>query len=220
MDDLECSGEIVHKTLHEIEFINRWLGGNSITLNAVQRVLLKNKSKDIVHIADLGCGGGGMLVEIAKLARKLDVKVKLLGFDANPNIIEYARADNRERSNIEFLCMDIFSQEFQSMKFDIVICTLVAHHFSNDQLSLLFSNLRSQANLAVIINDLERNPFAYYSIKILTKFFSQSSMVKYDAPLSVLRGFKREELQMILKKAQIRQYSISWRWAFRWELTF
>lgn len=220
MDDLECSGEIVHKTLHEIEFINRWLGGNSITLNAVQRVLLKNKSKDIVHIADLGCGGGGMLVEIAKLARKLDVKVKLLGFDANPNIIEYARADNRERSNIEFLCMDIFSQEFQSMKFDIVICTLVAHHFSNDQLSLLFSNLRSQANLAVIINDLERNPFAYYSIRILTKFFSQSSMVKYDAPLSVLRGFKREELQIILKKAQIRQYSISWRWAFRWELTF
>jgi hypothetical protein len=40
--------------------------------------------------------------------------------------------------------------------------------------------------------------------------------VKNDAPLSVLRGFKKKELEEVLKKAGITDYSIHWKWAFRW----
>ena len=219
MDNLDCSGDVVHKTLHEIEFINKWLGGNTITLNAVKTLLLKNKSPEI-RIADLGCGGGGMLRQINRLCGKLGVKSKLTGIDANPNIINYARSDTRDNSEIEFLCLDILSEEFRNMQFDIILCTLVAHHFSNGQLSELFRNLKNQATLGVVINDLDRSPLAYYSIKLLTSLFSKSDMVKFDAPLSVLRGFKKTELQSILQKAEIDTYNLSWHWAFRWRLVF
>jgi hypothetical protein len=43
-------------------------------------------------------------------------------------------------------------------------------------------------------------------------------MVKFDAPLSVLRGFSRREWIEILEEAGIKTYSIKWKWAFRWQV--
>jgi hypothetical protein len=43
-------------------------------------------------------------------------------------------------------------------------------------------------------------------------------MVKYDAPLSVLRAFSREELSNILRSAGIENFTIKWKWAFRWQV--
>jgi len=219
MDDLDCSGEVVHQTLHEIEFINRWLGGNSITLNSLKRLLRKHNPQR-VRIADLGCGGGGMLREVNIMCRKLGIECELTGIDANPNIIDFARQDNQDMQEIKFEVADIFSEEFQKKEFDIMLCTLVAHHFSNNKLTSLFASLKTQTKFGIIINDLERSPWAYYSIKYLTQLFSKSEMVKFDAPLSVLRGFRKKELQQILRDTQITSYHLRWRWAFRWELVF
>ena len=66
------------------------------------------------------------------------------------------------------------------------------------------------------INDLQRHPFAYHSIKMLTKLFSRSYLVKNDGPVSVLRGFRRREWVQLLHEAGITNYSIRWRWAFRY----
>jgi hypothetical protein len=73
-----------------------------------------------------------------------------------------------------------------------------------------------QARLGIVINDLHRHPIAYHSIKILTRLFAKSPLIRHDAPLSVARGFSREELDKIMQKAGITSYTISWRWAWRW----
>ena len=64
MDDLQCQGEVVHQTLRELEFINRWLGGNVVTLEAVKKLIM-NRDHETLTIADLGCGGGDMLKLLA-----------------------------------------------------------------------------------------------------------------------------------------------------------
>ena len=66
------------------------------------------------------------------------------------------------------------------------------------------------------INDLQRHPFAYYSIKWITKIFSRSYMVKNDAPLSVSRGFTKAEWEKIFNSAGIKNFIIEWKWAFRY----
>ncbi len=76
--------------------------------------------------------------------------------------------------------------------------------------------MRSKARTGFFINDLHRHPLAYYSIRWLTGLFSRSYLVKNDAPLSVRRGFSRSELKSLLEAAGITNYSIRWRWAFRW----
>jgi 2-polyprenyl-3-methyl-5-hydroxy-6-metoxy-1,4-benzoquinol methylase len=217
MDDLDCKGEVVDQTLRELDFINQWLGGNAVTINAVKSVWRSIPKDQTIAIADLGCGSGEMLRILARLAKKANRKVELKGFDANSNITNFATNHSKD-FNISYHSINVFSPEFQQQKFDIVLATLFMHHFTEVELISLFSSLKKQTTTAIIINDIHRHPLAYDSIKLLTKVFSRSAMVKFDAPLSVLRAFTKTELQTILRKAKISYYELTWKWAFRWQL--
>lgn len=217
MDDLNCAGEVVDQTLRELETINTLLGGNHVTISAVKRLLSK-KSFANVTIADLGCGGGDILKLVALMGRKMGLKFDLTGIDANPNIITFARKNSEGFPEINFEVDNIFSDEFRVKKYDLILATLFMHHFTEDELVEVFKSLKTQAAIGIVINDIHRHWFAFYSIRLLTKLFSKSKMVKYDAPLSVLRAFKKSELQSILQKAGIESYQLKWKWAFRWQL--
>lgn len=218
MDDLSDNSPSLHRALKELDIINKWLGGNAITLNEVFKNLLKKPEK--THkIADLGCGSGEILLRIAKWARKHDIKVQLLGFDANPNVINYAQQHCSGYPEISFYAENILEQQFQSRSFDMLLCTLFLHHFKEEQLIPLMAQFKRQSE-SVIINDLHRHWFAYYSIQWITRFFSKSTMVQNDACLSVWRSFTKADWKEIFKQANISSYSIKWRWAFRWKLVF
>ena len=200
MDDLGCSGEVVEQTLRELEFINRWLGGNRITLRAVRKLFADGlKREDApIRIADLGCGSGDILMRIAAHGRRSRIPMQLTGIDANPHIIEIARRKCAAYPEIKFQALDVFGADYQCMEFDVIIGTLFFHHFTDEALVQLLGVIRKQARLGFIINDLHRHWLAYHAIRLLTRFFSRSSMVKYDAPLSVRRAFTRREVEGLL----------------------
>lgn len=217
MDDLYCTGPTLERTLIELEIINKWLGGNNITINSIQK-LLDHDTREGIVIADLGCGSGEMLRIIDTWAKRKKLKIRLVGIDANPYIISFAKKNLLDCPHIEFQTLNIFSPEFRDQRFDIVIGTLFYHHFSKEQLVQFFDTLKANVTLGIVINDIHRHWLAYHSIKWLTRAFSRSSMVKYDAPLSVLRAFKKKELKEILTLAGIQNFSIQWKWAFRWQV--
>jgi 2-polyprenyl-3-methyl-5-hydroxy-6-metoxy-1,4-benzoquinol methylase len=217
MDDLLCTGEVVDQTLRELEIINRLLGGNSVTVQGI-RLLLKTIPSEEVSIADLGCGGGDILKKIADWAAQEKLSVRLTGVDANPGIISFAANNTKEYSNIQYEALNIFSEKFRQSKFDIVVATLFMHHFSNEELIDILKSLKNQARIGIVVNDIHRHWIAYHSIRLLTKFFSKSAMVRFDAPLSVLRAFNREELKSVLRSAGFERYRLRWKWAFRWQL--
>lgn len=217
MDDLACSGAVVHQTLRELETINALLGGNYVTLDGIRK-LVNGRAPGRFRIDDLGCGSGDMLRLIRKWSLKKGLDPELTGLDANPFIIEFARKHTPPECNIRYEAVDILAPSFRSRTFDVVTGTLFFHHFSNDQLVSFFRQLKTQTRIGFVINDIHRHWFAYYSIRWLTKFFSRSFMVRYDAPLSVLRAFKKQDLVNILHAAGITHYSIQWMWAFRWQV--
>ncbi len=216
MDDLACHGPVVDQTLRELDFINKWLGGNAVTLQAVKRILKGNPNK-LWAVADLGCGSGDMLARIVAWARHQNIRVQGTGIDANPNIVAFARTHHPE-PELSFEATNIFSPSFGQRSFDLVLATLFTHHFTHAQLVALFRLLKTQTRVAVIVNDIHRHPLAYYSIKWLTQAFSRSPMVRFDAPLSVRRSFTKREWEQILAEAGITHYQLRWRWAFRWQL--
>ena len=219
MDDLHLSNEALRKNLDELEFINKWLGGNAVVTNALNEIIKKySLSNQEITIADLGCGGGDILREVANWARKKPIGVNLTGIDANLFMVQYARQKCAAYPNIQVTQENIFDPAFKQSQFDIIICSLFCHHFTSAELIPLLSQLQQQAHTAVIINDLHRHSLAYYSIKWLTKLFSKSYLVKNDAPLSVLRAFRKSEIKHILAVAGITNYSLQWKWAFRWRL--
>ena len=135
-------------------------------------------------------------------------------------MIDYATAKARPFPEISFRQQDIFTPEFRRQPFDIITCSLFCHHFSTQDLATLLRQLKGQAGLGVIINDLHRHPLAYYSIKGLTRLLGGSYLVQNDAPLSVARAFSRQDWVEILERAGIEKYELRWRWAFRWQVIF
>lgn len=218
MDDLHCSGEVLHQTLRELENINYLLGGNQVTLNGLNQLLEDVPISKDLHIVDLGCGGGDILKLIRKLLDRKKFTASLTGMDANPNVVKFATNNTPTSYRIDYESLNIFSEDFRARKFDIVTGTLFFHHFTTGQLVAFFKQLKNQASMGLIINDIHRHWFSYYSIKWLTQIFSRSRMVRHDAPLSVLRAFSKDELQGILKQSGIINFRIKWRWAFRWQV--
>lgn len=220
MDDLASSGEIIVQTLKELDTINRLLGGNAISLSGLKKLVraCPKNNHETITIADIGCGGGDILKLMASWGRKHQVKLALIGIDANPHILDYARQNTKDFPEITYQQIDIYSDAFLQQKFDIIHTSLFTHHFSDQDLTAFYSQWKTQVSMGIINNDLHRHWFAYHSIDWLTRLLSRSPMVKNDARISVLRSFHRREWAEILKEAGISSYDIRWKWAFRWEL--
>ncbi|NVO83528.1 methyltransferase domain-containing protein [Hymenobacter terrestris] len=218
MDDLTLATDELRQNLDELETVNTWLGGYAPVLDALARLRPRFPADRPLRIADLGSGGGDTLRQIARWARRHQVPVELVGIDANAFMLDYAAAKAQAYPEISFQQADIFAPDFASQSFDILTASLFCHHFSDAQLVQMLAQWHRQAGLAVIINDLHRHPLAYHSIRWLTRLLGGSRLVQHDAPLSVARAFTRPELEALLAAAGIQNYTLRWRWAFRWQL--
>ncbi|MDR6301608.1 methyltransferase domain-containing protein [Mesonia maritima] len=216
MDDFELKGEELKKTLNDLENINAWLGGNKITINGID-FLLKKTDKKTITVADVGCGNGGMLRKIARWARKKNYKLNLIGIDANTHAIEIAKKLAHDFPEIHFSTLNIFSEDFKKEEFDIILCTLTLHHFKDEEVKKISQLFTTQANLGVVINDLERSKTAYRLFQAFCKVFINNEIARKDGLISILRGFKKEELLQFSSEIPAKKHHISWKWAFRYQ---
>tara|TARA_B100001248_G_C27330092_1_gene430960 strand:+ start:323 stop:1045 length:723 start_codon:yes stop_codon:yes gene_type:complete len=214
MDDLTMKGVLFKDTLDKLGIINRLLGGNKVTIKGLKE-LLKNQSKNkIITIVDLGCGHGDILRDVAKFGRENNYSFSLLGIDANITAITYAKELSREYTELSFKAIDIFSEDFKKQSYDIVLCTLFLHHFKNNELISFLKTTVEKATIGVVVNDLHRNKLAYYLFKSIG-FFIKNKMIREDGLTSILRAFKRKDLENISKQIKV-YFSIQWKWAFRY----
>ena len=94
------------------------------------------------------------------------------------------------------------------------MCTLFIHHFSNDEIISILSTILKNSSIGIVINDLHRNILAYYLFKFIG-YFIKNKMVIEDGLISILKAFKREELETISTQMKV-GFSIKWKWAFRY----
>ena len=215
MDDFSIDGPVLNDALDKLATINKLLGGNGVTLGGL-KTLLKNHTKTKpITIVDLGCGGGDILRAIAKYGYNEGYKFELVGVDANRNATNYAETLSKDYDNIKFMHVDVFSEAFKSLQYDIVITTLFLHHFKNVQLSELLNHLLKTAKTGIVVNDLHRNRLAYYLFKFITIPVTNKMIIE-DGLTSVLRGFKRKELVDLSKHLNV-NYQLKWKWAFRYQ---
>jgi 2-polyprenyl-3-methyl-5-hydroxy-6-metoxy-1,4-benzoquinol methylase len=202
--------EDICTNMQELEYINSKLGGHSITIKGFKRIA---GDRNQLSVCEIGCGGGNNLLALKKWCARQNLTLHCTGIDINKDCIGYAKK-NAAAADIEFLSSD-FKNTVLSSPPDIIFCSLFTHHFAEKELVEILKWMDANATLGFYINDLHRHPLAYYLIKFLTSIFSRSYLVKNDAPLSVLRGFRKNEWKNILQSAGIMEYTINWKWAFR-----
>ena len=217
MDDFTLEGEVLREALDKIAKINQFLGGNSLTLNGVEELLLTVPKSRLITIVDVGCGNGDLLRVLSNFGKEKNYSFNLIGIDANAFTINHAKKLSESHSNITFKCEDIFEFDFRQLKCDIILFTLTLHHFKNEEIESLLTTFYDNSKLGIVINDLHRSSLAYRLFQVICFLFQLNSMSREDGLTSILRGFKKEELETFSKKLGFKKYKIHWKWAFRYQ---
>ena len=219
MDDFSVQGEALVGALRYLAFVNRFLGGHLIILQSLKQAykrLAWTKLSSGAHLVDLGCGGGDTLLQVAKWSEKQNLNLKLTGIDANPHILAFARKNTQMHPEINYIEGDFLSKAFDWSPYQVVLCSLILHHFEEDKIIALLQQIPK--GTLVIINDLQRHWLAYYLFQVLCFFSFAPPMAKKDGAISIRKGFQRKELETLLKRCNVSRYELSWRWAFRYQL--
>lgn len=217
MDDFSMDNDGLVTALDDIARINQLLGGNSVTLDGV-KTLIKDFPKDkIITIMDFGCGSGDMLRMLSKFGKENNLNFQLIGIDANEATIRHAEKCSEEFENITYLAEDIFLYDFSKYNIDIALITLTLHHFKDDEILKIMRVILNLVKKGIVVNDLQRSKLAYRLFQAIIFIFRLEKMTAEDGLISILRGFKREDLEKFSTELGLKKYSIKWKWAFRYQ---
>ncbi|MEO7305954.1 MAG: methyltransferase domain-containing protein [Ferruginibacter sp.] len=208
----------IRQNMKELNTINKWLGGHNITIAGLRALTTNQANNKPICICEIGCGGGDNLKAISNYCISKNIPAHFIGIDIKQECIDFAKQQYPDLKSI-WITSDYQQADLDEHKPDIIFSSLFCHHFTEAELVTMLQWMRKNAATGFFINDLQRHSLAYYSIKWITKLFSGSYLVKNDAPLSVARGFVKEEWTSIFKTAGISNFSIQWKWAFRYLIT-
>lgn len=104
----------------EWDALRRSLFGDGFLLPAIAALLDEDQA-----IADLGCGTGPALVELAPVVRKV------IGVDREPRMLDAAGARTRELPNVELRRGGLESLPLHDGEVDAALCVLVLHHVAD-----------------------------------------------------------------------------------------
>ncbi len=231
MDDFSITDIRLTSALEELRVVNRFLGGYDTTM-AVLKPWLKahpkaQNSAQPIRILDLGTGIADFPEYIVNWAYKQSppINLEVVAIDANPVTVDYARESLTKRLlpelnvKVRVEVADALALPYADGEFDLAMGAMFLHHFAEERAIAIVRSMSRVSRGAVLINDLHRHPLAYYSFYSLSRMFRASEMVQNDGPISVLRGFRGEELGTIAQKAELKDFTVRWRWPFRWLLS-
>ncbi len=215
MDDFHGNIVTLEAVLSDISRVNKILGGNRITIHAVAQLMAAHP-KEHYTILDVGCADGAMLKAIAEYCRNKGIVADLIGIDLNADALILATKALADYPEIRFMQQDVLTLgEFQ-LDCDILTTTLMTHHFTDSQLTVLLRQFTRLASMGIVINDLHRSRLAYYLFKIFSLVFLTTRTARIDGLISIRKGFKKKDLLQFSRRLPEMQHSIQWKWAFRY----
>ncbi len=176
--------------LQEIAFLNRWFGGHRVLRGSLRQLY---GSKDSFTMLDVGAATG----DVARTVKRAFPAAQVTCLDWQERNLRSAPHPK--------VAADAFALPFPDAAFDIVHCALFLHHFTDEQVVQLLAYMARVAKRAVVVQDLERHPLAYYFLPSTAWLLRWSSLVLHDGPVSVEAAFHREELESLARRAGLSQ---------------
>lgn len=224
MDDFSITDDRLLRALDELRWVNRLLGGYATTMRVLAPYLEARRGR-AVRLLDLGAGIGDYAEHIVRWADRRGLDVSVTAVDANPVTVAHARRTldrrlpPRLRARIHVAVEDALALPYADDAFDVVMAAMFMHHFRAKDAVSLVREMNRVARDGILVNDLHRHPLAYYGILVPARLLPVSPMFRHDAPVSVLRGFRRADLEAVARDAGLDAYRIRRHWAFRWSLS-
>ena len=180
----------LERDLERIRQLNRWFGSHRLVLRFMRRWIEPGAH---MRIIDLATGSGDIPRLIVDHARKIGARVEIVALDQQSATLEIARKLSSDYPEISFIEADIL--EFKPPDgYDIVLCSLALHHFSDEDAVRVLWRCRELAHKFVLVSDLHRGWLATIGVNVLTALIFRAPMTRFDARLSAERAFSFAEL--------------------------
>jgi 2-polyprenyl-3-methyl-5-hydroxy-6-metoxy-1,4-benzoquinol methylase len=215
MDDLSIQGEELELTLAEIEQINRAFGGYGPSIEGLASLVPPEAKR--ISVLDVGTGSADLPRRMVEWGRSRGIEVRVHAIDLAETTVARARRLSHRHPEIDVALENLFDIPDQT-RFDVVHAALVLHHFPGASAVDAIRKMFQLSQLGVVVNDLHRHFVAWASIKVVTQLLAKSRLVRNDGPLSVRRGFTREDLFALCSEAGVPSPEVAWRPMFRWRM--
>ncbi|MFY9619578.1 MAG: methyltransferase domain-containing protein [Pyrinomonadaceae bacterium] len=204
--------------LVELRRVNRWLG-DAKTLQDL--FLTEIEARDLLSfsVLDVGAGSGELLRVAAKWARETSRTARLVGLELNERSAKSILEESRAFPEIHSVRADGLRLPFADGSFDYAIQSLTLHHFDDEGAVRLLREMGRVAAHGVFVIDLHRTPSAYFFYTTLGKLFLHNRLLREDGALSILKGWKAEELQTLGHKAGMQEVKVQEHFPARLVLT-
>ena len=203
IDELPPDHPAAIQTRRDLRRINALMGHAGIFTRALLQAFPKQPPSRILEI---GAGDGEMLLRVAQRLPQSWRDVDVVFLDRQDLLRgETKSAFATLNWNVRSVRADIFDWLNESAeKTNVILANLVLHHFSESQLSLLFS-IAAQKTEAFIAVEPRRSRWPLFCARSLA-LIGCGPVTRHDAPVSVQAGFNRRELSALWPRSK------------RWEL--
>jgi ubiquinone/menaquinone biosynthesis C-methylase UbiE len=187
LDSDQCPSPERDTSLRDLCRINRWFGGVGTTRNLIERVASVSGQK---HFSVLEVASGFGEVPRAAAARLTSRGISL-------HITDLDRMRSHLRRGHRGVVADALTLPFTDNSFDLVTCSLFAHHLRPIDLARFGNEAARVSRCAVLINDLIRHPL--HLVLVYAGFpLMRSYVSRVDGVASVRRAYTPEEVRQIL----------------------
>jgi SAM-dependent methyltransferase len=187
----------LERDLERLRQLNRWFGSYRLISRFIRRWLLLGAQTRVV---DLATGSGDIPRLIVDHARRIGAPIHIDAVDQQPATLEIARRLSSDYPEISYHTADIL--EWGSPQtYHIALCSLVLHHFSNDDAVNVLRRCRELSKRFVLVADLRRGFLLEAGVHLLTVTAFREPMTRFDARLSAERAFSFAEMRELAIEA-------------------
>jgi SAM-dependent methyltransferase len=173
-----------------------------------------------VRVLDVACGGGDVLVAVAKRAAASGIAVECHGCDLSPVALERAERRGGRELGIALTRLDV-SRESLPVGYDIVCSNLFLHHLDRAAAARLLRSMADASTEMVLVQDLLRTRLGYLMAWMGLHTLTRSEVARRDGLVSVAAAFTLEEAGRLCDEAGLRGATVRpcWpqRFLLRWE---
>ncbi|HUO15629.1 MAG TPA: methyltransferase domain-containing protein [Verrucomicrobiae bacterium] len=204
LDSNDCPPDERAASLRDLNRINRWFGGVTTTRELIERVVEKTGKRHF-SILEVAAGYG----EVPKVAaRQLSRK----GITLDVTLLDRLRSHLLPSPHS--VVADALALPFPDNSFDLLSCSLFAHHLEPPDLKRFSAEALRVSRVAVLINDLIRSPIhlalVYAGFPLMRSYIS-----RVDGVRSVRRAYTPEEMRQIIPAGDGRRVELSRTFLYR-----
>jgi 2-polyprenyl-3-methyl-5-hydroxy-6-metoxy-1,4-benzoquinol methylase len=187
----------LERDLRNLRRLNQYFGSYRLISNFISRWI---KPGEHFSIVDLATGSGDIPRLIVDHARQIGAHVEIDALDRQGATLEIARNLSVSYPEISYIEANILEWN-PDRTYDAVLCSLVLHHFSEQDAVRVLARCRELSRRFVLVSDLRRGLFLSAGVYLVTALIFREPMTRYDGRLSAARAFSFAQFHQLALQA-------------------